>query len=82
QTVSDARYKTREFAASSRIDQVDLVNLAENVGTDESKKLADYVVDIKNSKTAIFSMDNLTQTIREGYDCVMRCKDDLLRIFG
>ena len=43
QTVSDARYKTREFAASSRIDQVDLVNLAENVGTDESKKLADAV---------------------------------------
>lgn len=50
--------------------------------TRESKKLADYVVEIKNSKTAIFSMDNLTQTIREGYDCVMRCKDDLLRIFG
>lgn len=50
--------------------------------TRESKKLADYVVDIKNSNTAIFSMDNLTQTIREGYDCVMRCKDDLLRIFG
>ena len=50
--------------------------------TRESKKLADYVVDIKNSNTAIFSMDNLTQTIREGYDCVMQCKDDLLRIFG
>ena len=50
--------------------------------TRESKKLADYVVDIKNSRTAIFSMDNLTQTIREGYDCVMQCKDDLLRIFG
>lgn len=43
QTVSDARYKTREFAASSRIDQVDLVNLAENVGTDECKKLAEAV---------------------------------------
>ena len=50
--------------------------------TRESKKLADYVVDIKNSNTAIFSIDNLTQTIREGYDCVMQCKDDLLRIFG
>ncbi len=50
--------------------------------TRESKKLADYVVDIKNSNTAIFSMENLAQTIREGYDCVMRCKDDLLRIFG
>lgn len=42
-TVSDARYKTREFAASSKIDQVDLVNLAENVGTDECKKLAEAV---------------------------------------
>ena len=50
--------------------------------TRESKKLADYVVDIKNSNTAIFSMENLALTIQEGYDCVMRCKDDLLRIFG
>jgi len=50
--------------------------------TRESKKLADYVVDIKNSNTAIFSMENLALTIQEGYDCVMRCKEDLLRIFG
>lgn len=50
--------------------------------TRESKKLADYVVEIKNSNTAIFSMENLALTIQEGYDCVMRCKDDLLRIFG
>ena len=46
-----------------------------------SKKIADYCVDIKNSKTAIFSMDNIELTIQEGYDCVMKCKDDLLRIF-
>ena len=46
-----------------------------------SKKMADYCVDIKNSKTAIFSMDNIELTIQEGYDCVMKCKDDLLRIF-
>lgn len=50
--------------------------------TRESRKLADYCVQIKNSSTAIFSMDNLSLTIREGYDCVMKCKDDLLRIFG
>ena len=50
--------------------------------TRESKKLADYVVEIKNSNTAIFSMDNLQQTIQEGYDCVMAQKDELLRIFG
>lgn len=41
ETVSDARYNTREFATSSKIDQVDLVNLAENVGTSEGKKLAE-----------------------------------------
>lgn len=40
-TVSDARYSTREFAQSSKIDQVDLVNLAENVGTEEGKALAE-----------------------------------------
>lgn len=39
--ISDARYATREFAESSKIDQVDLVNLAENVGTNEGKSLAD-----------------------------------------
>lgn len=41
QTVSDARYATREFARSSKIDQVDFVNLAENVKNDEGKALAD-----------------------------------------
>ena len=50
--------------------------------TRESKKLADYVVEIKNSNTAIFSMENFELTIQEGYDCVMRCRDDLLRLFG
>lgn len=38
--VSDARYATREFAQSSKIDQVDLVNLAENIGSSEGKALA------------------------------------------
>ena len=39
QAVSDARYATREFASSSKIDQVDLVNLAENMGTPEGAEL-------------------------------------------
>ena len=38
--VSDARNVTREFAQSSRIDQVDLVNLAENMNTLEGKELS------------------------------------------
>lgn len=40
QTVSDARYKTREFARSSKIDQIDLVDFSENVGTPEGKELS------------------------------------------
>ena len=39
-SISDARNNTREFAKSSKIDQVDLVNLADNVGTPEAKELA------------------------------------------
>lgn len=50
--------------------------------TRESMKMADYCVQIKNSNTAIFSMDNFDLTIQEGYDCVMAHKDALLRIFG
>lgn len=38
--VSDARYETREFAVSSKIDQVDFVNLAENMNTGEGRELA------------------------------------------
>ncbi|MBP5353785.1 MAG: peptidase C11 [Lachnospiraceae bacterium] len=37
--ISDARAKTREFASSNRIDQVDLYDLAERIGTDEAKQL-------------------------------------------
>ena len=38
--VSDARYNTREFAQSSKIDQVDLVNLADNMNTSEGRALS------------------------------------------
>lgn len=38
--VSDARYNTREFAPSSKIDQVDLVNLADNMNSSEGKALS------------------------------------------
>ncbi len=40
-TVSSARGKTREFAQSSKIDQVDLVHFALNLGTSEGKELAE-----------------------------------------
>jgi hypothetical protein len=40
-TVSDARAGTKEFSPSARLDQIDLVHFAENVGTREAKTLAD-----------------------------------------
>ncbi|MCR5601545.1 MAG: peptidase C11 [Ruminococcus sp.] len=51
--ISNARYSTREFAESSRIDQVDLVNLAENVGTSEGKALTKALKNaVKYNKTS------------------------------
>ncbi|MBO4896757.1 MAG: peptidase C11 [Clostridia bacterium] len=51
--VSDARSKTREFAPTTKIDQIDLVNLALNIGTDESKALADSLLSaVKYNKTS------------------------------
>ena len=41
--LSDARYSTREFAESSKIDQVDLYDLATNIGTDEGQKLCEAI---------------------------------------
>lgn len=41
--VSDARYNAREFAQSSKIDQVDLVHLAQNMNTSEGRELCNAV---------------------------------------
>ncbi len=38
--VSDARAGTKEFAASSNINQIDLIHFAENMGTKEAKSLS------------------------------------------
>lgn len=55
--VSDARYQTREFAVSSKIDQVDLVDLARNMNTAEGKALADALQGaVKYNRTS----DNMT----------------------
>lgn len=51
--VSDARYNTREFATSSAIDQVDLVHLANNLGTDEGEELAETLLSaVKYNRTS------------------------------
>lgn len=42
-TVSDARAQTKEFAASSQINQIDLIHFAENLGTAEGRTLVDVL---------------------------------------
>ena len=52
-TVSDARSATREFAASNRIDQIDLVHLCYNLDTPESNALAKALCGaVKYNKTS------------------------------
>lgn len=53
QQVSKARNGTREFAASNKIDQVDLVDLAYNLNTDESNALAKTLLSaVKYNRTS------------------------------
>ncbi|MBQ8512202.1 MAG: peptidase C11 [Clostridia bacterium] len=51
--VSNARSDTREFGASSKIDQVDLVHLAKNMNTEEGNALADALLGtVKYNRTS------------------------------
>ena len=53
QAVSNARSGAREFAVSSRIDQVDLVHLAKNMGTEEGDALAKALLgSVKYNRTS------------------------------
>ncbi|MBQ9503650.1 MAG: peptidase C11 [Lachnospiraceae bacterium] len=51
--VSDARSSSREFASSSRIDQIDLVNFAKGLGTEEGKSLSETLLSaVKYNRTS------------------------------
>lgn len=53
QTVSDARSGSREFAASNRIDHVDLVHLATRLGTEEGESLSQAILGaVKYNRTS------------------------------
>lgn len=53
QTVSNARSGAREFARSSKIDQVDLAHLAQNLGTQEAKDLTEVLLSaVKYNRTS------------------------------
>lgn len=51
--VSDARNNTREFAESSKIDQIDLIDFANRLNTEESKDLANALKNaVKYNRTS------------------------------
>lgn len=53
QTVSSARSGAREFARASKIDQVDLAHLAQNLGTQEGKALTEVLLSaVKYNRTS------------------------------
>jgi len=53
QAVSTARNGAREFARSNKIDQIDLVDFAQNLGTDEAKELSDALLGaVKYNRTS------------------------------
>ena len=58
-TVSDARYASKEFAQSSKIDQVDLADLAINMGSAEGRELSSAIEGAvkyyRNSKDMTFA---------------------------
>ncbi|MBO4863383.1 MAG: peptidase C11 [Eubacterium sp.] len=56
--VADARAGSREFATSSRIDQIDLVNFANSIGSDEAKELSDAVLSAVKYNRTSSSMTN------------------------
>ncbi len=58
QTVSNARYQTREFAQSSKIDQIDLVHLAKNMGNATGDRLADAILDVVKYNQTSSNMTN------------------------
>ena len=53
QVVSDARATSREFAQSSHIDQIDLVNFAKNLNTEEGNELVQTILSaVKYNRTS------------------------------
>ncbi len=50
--------------------------------TRKSMEMADFAIEIDNKNTQLFSIDNLDETIEEGYEAVMQKRDDIMRIFG
>jgi len=81
ETVSDARAEAKEFASSTRINQVDLIHFARIIATKESKALANVVEDcIKYNRTSTNITDanglSIFFPFRKSY-----VKEDVLSIY-
>lgn len=50
--------------------------------TRESMEMSDLAVLIKNNDTGLFEMNDIEVTIQEGYDCIMKHKEEILKVFG
>lgn len=51
--ISDARSHTREFAPQSKINQIDLIHFAKNIGTKEAEEFADALLScVKYNRTS------------------------------
>ncbi len=57
-SVADARAGSREFSTSSGIDQIDLVNFANSVGTNEGKELSETIMEAVKYNRTSSSMTN------------------------
>ncbi|MBO6054471.1 MAG: peptidase C11 [Oscillospiraceae bacterium] len=76
QKVSDARSGTREFAASNRLDQIDLVHFALNLDTKESRQLANTLLSaIKYNKTSTNMTNAYGLSIYFPYKSVSKVKN-------
>lgn len=83
QQISHARNQTREFASDTRIDQVDLVHLAQNMGTDEGKELAKVVrAAVKYNRTSSNMTNAYGLSIYFPYRSSAKYVDSMSKTYG
>ena len=83
QQIAQARSQAREFAASTRIDQVDLVHLAENTGLKEGKELAAAIRNaVKYNRTSTNMSNAYGLSIYFPYRSSAKYVDSMSKTYG
>ena len=83
QQIAQARSQAREFAASTRIDQVDLVHMAENTGLKEGKELAAAVRGaVKYNRTSLNMSNAYGLSIYFPYRSSAKYVDSMSKTYG